>query len=128
MPVFREALVAVAVVCLFGQAMATATVPDATPTAVDPALSPDASYVARWVSSSRDNKGKPYVIVDKKDARVFVFGPRGAMLGATPALLGMARGDHSVPGVGAMLPSRIPLADRTTPAGRFESEPGINLD
>ena len=50
------------------------------------------------------------------------------MLGDAPALLGLARGDHAAPGVGKLPPSRIPAADRTTPAGRFETEPGINLD
>jgi len=92
------------------------------------AASPDVHYVAQWVAESRDNKNLPYVIVDKKDARVFVFGPHGRMLGDAPALLGLARGDHAAPGVGKLPPSRIPAADRTTPAGRFETEPGINLD
>ena len=91
-------------------------------------VSPDARYVAQWVLDSQDNGGKPFVIVDKKDAKVFIFGPGGAMVGTAPALLGMAIGDHAVPGVGALAPSRIPPADRTTPAGRFETEPGINLD
>ena len=90
--------------------------------------SADARYVARWVLDSHDNGGKPFVIVDKKDAKVFIFGPSGAMVGTAPALLGMAIGDHAVPGVGALAPSRIPPADRTTPAGRFETEPGVNLD
>ena len=90
--------------------------------------SADARYVAQWVIDSRDNRSRPFVIVDKKDAKVFVFGPGGQMLGATPALLGMARGDHSVPGIGALPPAQIPIADRTTPAGRYETEPGINLN
>jgi hypothetical protein len=90
--------------------------------------SADARYVAQWIAESSDNKNLPYVIVDKKDARVFVFGPHGRMLGAAPALLGLARGDHAAPGIGKLSPSRIPAADRTTPAGRFDSEPGTNLD
>jgi hypothetical protein len=91
-------------------------------------VSADTRYVAQWVVDSRDNRGKPFVIVDKKAAKVFIFGPGGAMVGAAPALLGMAVGDHAVAGVGALPPSRIPRADRTTPAGRFETEAGINLD
>jgi hypothetical protein len=90
--------------------------------------SADARYVAQWIAESRDNKSLPYVIVDKKDARVFVFGPHGRMLGAAPALLGLARGDRATPGIGKLAPSRIPSADRTTPAGRFDTEPGVNLD
>ena len=81
------------------------------------AVSADARYVAQWVLDSHDNGDKPFVIVDKKDATVFVFGAKGTLVGATPALLGFARGDHSVPGVGELAPARIPLADRTTPAG-----------
>ena len=92
------------------------------------AVSADARYVAQWVLDSHDNGDKPFVIVDKKDATVFVFGAKGTLVGATPALLGFARGDHSVPGVGELAPARIPLVDRTTPAGRFDTEPGINLD
>jgi hypothetical protein len=91
------------------------------------AVSADTRAMAQWIGESRDNKGLPYVIVDKKDARIFVFGPHGRMLGSTPVLLGMARGDGAAPGVGKLAPSQIPPADRTTPAGRFETEPGLNL-
>jgi hypothetical protein len=65
--------------------------------------------------------------VDKKDARLFVFSGSGRLLGATPALLGLARGDDSAAGVGRKVSTGIPLHERTTPAGRFESEPGHNL-
>jgi hypothetical protein len=69
----------------------------------------------------------PFVIVDKKDARIFVFGPDGQLRGASAALLGLASGDHSVPGIGERELSRILPAERTTPAGRFLSQPGRNL-
>ena len=42
-------------------------------------------------------------------------------------LLGLARGDDSVPGIGERKMSEIRPEERTTPAGRFNSEPGINL-
>ncbi len=90
--------------------------------------SADARYLAQWVVDSRDNNGKPFAVVDKKDARMIVFGPAGQVVGATPVLLGLARGDHAVAGTGALPPSRIPAADRTTPAGRFDTQPGVNLD
>ena len=75
--------------------------------------------MAAWVRASADNNGVPFVIVDKKDASVFVFDRRGQMLGAAPALLGLAVGDDSIPGIGEMALSAIPPKDRTTPAGRF---------
>jgi len=89
--------------------------------------SADARQVARWVEASGDNGGRPYAIVDKKSARLFVFAPDGRELGATPALLGEAVGDDTVPGVGDKPPSQVLPGERTTPAGRFVSEPGRNL-
>src|SRR6185369_17637603 len=66
-------------------------------------------------------------VVDKKDARLFVFGSDGQLLGATPALLGLARGDRAMPGIGKLPVAEIPPEARTTPSGRFESMPGHNL-
>jgi hypothetical protein len=89
--------------------------------------SADARYVARWVVGTRDHKGLPFAIVDKKGARLFVFAASGLLVGAAPALLGLAPGDHSVPGIGQRDPSQIEPHERTTPAGRFVSSPGRNL-
>ena len=88
--------------------------------------SADAKSIAQWVIASGDNNGLPFAIVDKRDARLFVFEPGGRVIGATPALLGLAPGDHSLPGVGDKDPSLLKPFERTTPAGRFESEPGRN--
>jgi hypothetical protein len=88
--------------------------------------SEEAREVARWVMDNGDNRGAPFAIVDKKRAQILVFDPAGRLLGATPALLGQAPGDHSVPGVGEKDPSALLPFERTTPAGRFESEPGRN--
>jgi hypothetical protein len=121
MSVLRRALAAVVLAggCVsFAQALDFAAV----------AASSDARYAAHWVVQSGDSRGRPFVIVDKKDAKVFVFGADGRLAGTAPALLGMARGDDAVPGVGDLPPARIPPAHRTTPAGRFETEPGVNLD
>jgi hypothetical protein len=79
----------------------------------------DTRRMADWVVASADNGGLSFVIVDKKDAEVFVFDRQGLILGAAPALLGLAVGDDSAPGVGDKPLSAIPPADRTTPAGRF---------
>ncbi|MDO9358614.1 MAG: hypothetical protein Q7T70_06480 [Polaromonas sp.] len=89
--------------------------------------SADARYTAAWILSAADNKGLPFVIVDKRDARIFVFEASGQLRGASPALLGLAPGDHSVPGIGQRPVTRILPEERTTPAGRFLSQPGRNL-
>jgi hypothetical protein len=81
--------------------------------------SQDARYIADWVADSADSGGQPFVIVDKKDAKVFVFDADGRLRGAAPALLGIARGDDSIPGIGDRELSKIRVKDRTTPAGRF---------
>ncbi len=81
--------------------------------------SPDALYTALWVQNSLDNEGLPFVLVDKVNARVYLFDAKGRMLGASPALIGSARGDTSVPGIGARKLSSIRADERTTPAGRF---------
>ena len=87
----------------------------------------DAREVADWVVDSSDNRNLPFVIVDKVNARVFVFDAGGRIRGAAPALLGLARGDHSVPGIGERELSAIPPEDRTTPAGRFVAALGRNM-
>src|SRR5450830_899498 len=89
--------------------------------------SPDARHVADWVVDSGDNRSMPFVIVDKKDAKVFVFNADGRLRGAAPALLGSALGDDSVPGIGDRKLSSIRPEERTTPAGRFVAALDRNL-
>jgi hypothetical protein len=83
--------------------------------------------IADWVVASGDNRGLPFVIVDKVQARVFVFRPDGALRGAAPALLGLARGDESVPGIGDRPLASIRPQERTTPAGRFVAALGHDM-
>jgi hypothetical protein len=71
------------------------------------------------IVASGDNAGLPFLIVDKPGAEVFVFDASGQLLGAAPALLGIALGDDTAPGIGDEALSKIPLDERTTPAGRF---------
>src|SRR4029079_4624634 len=79
----------------------------------------DATHIADWVVDSGDNAGMPFMVVDKIDAKVFVFDAAGKLRGAAPALLGLARGDDSVPGIGERELSSIRPEERTTPSGRF---------
>ena len=90
------------------------------------AASDEARQVANWALFSGDNKRMPFVIVDKSSAKVFVFGPSGELRGAAAALLGLARGDDTVPGIGDRPLSQVRPEERTTPAGRFASRPGRN--
>jgi len=87
----------------------------------------DARHVASWVVDSGDSESMPFAIVDKSDVKVFVFDADGHLRGATVALLGLARGDGSVPGIGDRALSDIRPEERTTPAGRFVAELGRNL-
>ena len=89
--------------------------------------SKDARHVAHWVVDSGDNLNKPFVIIDKRDARVFVFDANGMLRGESPALLGLAIGDHSVPGIGTKKMSAIRPEERTSPAGRFVANLDKNL-
>jgi hypothetical protein len=75
--------------------------------------------MAEWIVNSNDNRGMPFVIIDKSDAKVFVFNANGQLRGAAPALLGMAHGDDAVAGIGERKLSNILPNERTTPAGRF---------
>lgn len=87
----------------------------------------EARAVANWVVDSGDSKGMPFAIVDKKDAKVFVFDADGHLRGAAPALLGLAIGDEAVPGIGNRALSTILPTERTTPAGRFVASLDRNL-
>ena len=82
-------------------------------------FSPESRKLADWVVDSADNGKLPFMIIDKVQARVFVFDVQGQLRGATAALLGLAIGDHTVPGIGQRKLSSIRPDERTTPAGRF---------
>lgn len=88
--------------------------------------SPEALHVANWAVHSGDHRKHAFVVVDKQDARVYVFGPDGKLKESAPALLGSARGDHTVPGIGDKPLSQVKPDEKTTPAGRFVAEPGKN--
>lgn len=89
--------------------------------------SPEARHVADWVVVSGDNQQRPFVIIDKAAAKVFVFDAGGTLLRAAPALLGLAERDDDEPGVGALPLSGVRPEIRTTPAGRFVAQLGRNL-
>ncbi|MES3154299.1 L,D-transpeptidase [Sphingomonas faeni] len=124
------ALLASLAVGVGGPGRATAA-PAAAPTTArfdGEAVSDAARETADWVVASHDNTSLPFIVIDKINARVFAFDRAGALRGAAPALLGMARGDDSVPGIGHRKLATITPAERTTPAGRFEAALGHDFD
>ena len=85
----------------------------------DEKVSHEARHVANWVVDSADNQNMPFLIIDKVYAKVMIFDSKGQLLGAAPALLGLARGDDASPGIGQRKLSTIRPEERTTQAGRF---------
>ena len=88
---------------------------------------PNISRMAEWVIRAHDNGGRPFVIIDKQNAKVFVYEKTGHLLGSAWALVGLATGDDSVPGIGTMPLTAITPDIRTTPAGRFVASLGHDL-
>lgn len=92
------------------------------------AASKEAKALAKWIGTSGDAAGKAFAIVDKKNARMHLFDARHRLVASTSVLLGQTVGDHTVSGVGERAQAgRVGMHERTTPAGRFETEPGRNL-
>lgn len=87
----------------------------------------DVSRVTARILATAHHQGLPFAVIDKKAAMLHVFDAAGHLLGSSPVLLGLAPGDESVPGIGLRKLADIRPAERTTPAGRFVSEPGRNL-
>jgi len=69
---------------------------------------PEVQQVAAWAVDSSDHAGLPFVVVDKKQARLFAFDPHGRLQGSAPVLLGASRGNR---------PAAV------APAGRFVADP-----
>lgn len=96
-----------------------------------PAIVADVSPIARsfsaWAVQSGDSQGLPFLIIDKVHARVLAYDREGRLLGSAPALLGLAEGDVSPPGVGDLPLSAIRPDQRITPAGRFLASMGESL-
>lgn len=89
-------------------------------------LSAAAREVVGWAVASGDPQGLPFLVVDKQAATLHVFNADGSRTGSSPVLLGFARGDDSVPGIGERPMGQIRPHERTTPAGRFLAERGVN--
>lgn len=88
----------------------------------------EARRVANWIMATNDSADRPFVIIDKTNARLFLFDASGAIRATTAVLLGLARGDDSPPGIGTRKLSAITPPERITPAGRFVAHTGEDSD
>lgn len=88
---------------------------------------PHVRQLADWALASGDSLGLPFMIVDKRNARVLAFDAQGQLRGAAPALLGLARGDSAPADIGTRRLADIAPAERITPAGRFVARLGRDL-
>lgn len=86
----------------------------------------DVVQVANWVSVTHDSGKRGFVIIDKKQAQLYVFEPQGKLKSRTPVLVGKAIGDRAMPGSGDKPLSQLKDEEKTTPAGRFLAMRGKN--
>jgi len=112
-------VLALAALTLVGGALPSMAAQSEESTGIIHTKSAEALQLATWVTASRDNGDRPFIVIDKVTAEVLIFDAAGLLQGATPALLGIAKGDDATPGVGDKELSEIGPAEKTTPAGRF---------
>ncbi|MEJ7934703.1 hypothetical protein WG907_10590 [Sphingobium sp. AN558] len=98
---------------------AAAPVPESVRDPGEPSRSEMAARVADWIAATGDNRSLPYVIVDKRAARAFLFDAKRTYRADVPILIGRAIGDEASPGIGKKSLAEIGPAEKTTPAGRF---------
>lgn len=121
-PALRTHLLAAALLCVHGFSSAAAQALAA------PHMPADVATMRQWVLQTADHEQSPFAIIDKRAARLWLFSRDGVVAGQTPVLLGQARGDASVSGIGKRAIDAVRPHERTTPAGRFVAEPGHNAD
>ena len=80
-------------------------------------MSNDARDAVVQIVDRADNGNRPFAVVDKRAARLFLFDVNGRLIGDTSILLGLARGDQSAPDAVNRSLNTLTPAQRTTPAG-----------
>ena len=86
----------------------------------------DVRQLANWSVHVGDHQNKAIVIVDKKDARLYVFDTTGHLKSTAPVLLGSAIGDDNAPGIGSKAIADVLPEEKTTPTGRYVATMGMN--
>jgi len=90
-------------------------------------MAPAAAEVAARPVAHDAQDGRPFAIVDKRQAMLSVYAADGRLIGRTAALLGLTPGDTEPASARGKAPSALQSHERVTPAGRFEAVPGRNL-
>lgn len=85
-----------------------------------------AEVISRPVAADQQD-GRPFAIVDKRQATLSVHAADGRLIGRSPVLLGLTPGDVEPASARGKAPSALGVNERVTPAGRFEAQPGRNL-
>ena len=75
---------------------------------------------------ARDVFAKPFAVIDKPRARVWVFDERARLMDESPVLVGAAAGDVAPPDIGTRPLNKVLPSEKITPAGRFVTESGRN--
>lgn len=95
--------------------------------ATELAKPPAPGEIAEWAAASGDNRGLPFLVVDKTYAQLYVFDATGELQGVTPVTITARRGSEPVARRRPQVDDRPP-ADRIRPAGRFVVEAGRRDD
>ena len=86
----------------------------------------DIQQFAEAAVRARDVFAKPFAVIDKPRARVWVFDERARLMDESPVLVGAAAGDVAPPDIGTRPLSKVLPSEKITPAGRFVTESGRN--
>lgn len=86
----------------------------------------DKDAVLCMIMNKRDNEGMPFIIIDKKAARLYLYDKNGEIVDESPVLLGMGVGDVFPKEMHGKPISQIDEKLRITQAGRFMAQIGYD--
>lgn len=75
-----------------------------------------------------ENNNRPYMVVDKVSAQIFIYSEQGKLIGQAPALLGQTKGDVDKYVSNTKKISEFKLDERITPSGKFKIVAGKDLE
>ena len=78
------------------------------------------------VMRAHDAEGRPFAIIDKPQAGIWVFDAQGHLLAQSAVLVGQARGDVAPPDIGTRPLNQVQPHEKITASGRFVTEAGRN--